>query len=203
MDSYDLHFEASLRELDIEEREEDALSFCDLPLHEHSAEEEEEERPAYVSEPDDFFEFAIDPIHGYFPMDIVIFCGKSIICSKPVTVIPTPEPQLNKQFSSRSESFKLGHCPTSKPHAIQEHKGQLKSKSRKHMIGLAKYHQHEMDLNEIKKRQSRRAPAPMFPANGGEKPEVKSQGKEQSGVMRPLKCRSHWLSALAKAVRRL
>lgn len=200
MDSYDLHFEASLRELDIEEREEDALSFCDLPLHEHS--EEEEERPASVSDPDDFFEFAIDPIHGYFPMDVVIFCGKSIICSKPITIISTPEPQLNKQFSSRSESFKLGHCPSSKPHAIQEHKS-LKSKSRKHVMGLVKYPQQEMDLNEIRKRQSRRAPAPMFPVNGGEKPEVKSQGKEQSGVMRPPKCRSHWLSALAKAVRRL
>ncbi|PRQ58867.1 hypothetical protein RchiOBHm_Chr1g0363961 [Rosa chinensis] len=190
MESHNPHFEAPVQDSGFafeQDQEEDALSLCDLPLHEHS----EEESPASVSEPEDFFEFAVDPVYGYYPMDIV-FCGKSIPCSKP----------MNKQFGSRSESFKLGHCPSSQSHhVIQEHKS-LKSKSsnsRKHLIGLVKYHQQEMDLNEIRKRQGRRAPVAMFPVNGGEKPEVKSEGKGQSGVMRPLRCRSHLLSALAKA----
>lgn len=192
MESYNPHFEAPAQdfgfafEQELQDKEEDALSLCDLPLHEHS----EEETPATVSEPEDFFEFSVDPVYGYYPMDIV-FCGKSISSSKPI----------NKQLGSRSESFKLGHCPSSQSHVMQHHKS-LKSKSsnsHKHLIGLVKYHQQEMDLNEIRKRQGRRAPVAMFPVNGGEKPEVKSEGKGQSGVMRPLRCRSHLLNALAKA----
>lgn len=66
------------------------------------------------------------------------------------------------------------------------------------LIGLVKY-QPEMDLSEIRKRQSRRAPAPMFPVMKGGEQSALADGKSGSakghwGLMRMVRCRFHLLS---------
>ncbi|XP_008233355.1 PREDICTED: uncharacterized protein LOC103332396 [Prunus mume] len=189
--------------------EEDALSLCDLLLDDDGDESVETPKASPSSDPADFFEFCVDPICGYLPMDVV-FCGKSILCSKPIT-LPTPEPQIKNPFFSRSESLRFSQASASParsdPVPATGKCRSPSSNSRKHkvLIGLVKY-QPEMDLSEIRKRQSRRAPAPMFPViNGGEQSAVVG-GKRGSGkghwgprMMRQLRCPSHLLSALAKA----
>ncbi|KAM1019806.1 hypothetical protein ACFX15_040401 [Malus domestica] len=187
-----------------QEVEEDALSFCDLPLHDDVGESEENPMASasYSSDLDAFFEFPVDPIRGYIPMDVV-FCGKPIH-------LRNEEPQIENPFFSRSESFKFSspshpHSHRSESELVSCRSHSPSSNSRKHkvLIGLVKY-QPEMDMNEIRKRQGRRTPAPMFPViSGGELASVgggrSGSGKGHWRLMRALRCRFHLLNALAKA----
>ncbi|KAM1069218.1 hypothetical protein EV1_001077 [Malus domestica] len=191
-----------------QEVDEDALSLCDLPLYDDNGESEKNPitSASYSSAPDDLFEFRVDPIRRYIPMD-VFFCGKPISPR-------TQEPLFENPLFSRSESLKFSS--PSHPYSHRSPGSELvpafgtcrshqqSSNSRKHkvFIGLVKY-QPEMDMNEIRKRQSRRAPAPMFPViSSGEQPSVacgkSGSGKGHWGLMRPLRCRFHLLGALAK-----
>ncbi|XP_070662816.1 uncharacterized protein [Malus domestica] len=183
-----------------QEVDEDALSLCDLPLYDDNGESEENPitSASYSSAPDDLFEFRVDPIRRYIPMD-VFFCGKPISPR-------TQEPLFENPLFSRSESLKFSS--PSHPYSHRSPGSELvpafgtcrshqqSSNSRKHkvFIGLVKY-QPEMDMNEIRKRQSRRAPAPMFPViSSVEQPSVacgkSGSGKGHWGLMRPLRPRT-------------
>ncbi|GMY08729.1 conserved [Fagus crenata] len=202
---------------DLEESEEDTLSLCDLLIDDQ---EPDSYSPKYFpnspSRPD-MFEFSKNPINPTNPKDTMIFCGR-VIHQK------NQQDQSHRQalFLSRSESFNKSQkfhsarftgnarsnslrVPTPAP-ATGSSRYYHKSDSKKHkvLIGLAKI-QPEMDLNEIRKRQGRRAPVPMFPVVDGGEPVVAGGGKSGGtgkshwGLLRPLRCRGHATNALARA----
>ncbi|PON63042.1 hypothetical protein TorRG33x02_277250 [Trema orientale] len=111
------------------------------------------------------------------------------------TTTPPPPPR-------RSSSVRLPETRNSRYH--QNYSSSSSSCSRKHnvLIGLTKFPP-KMELSEIRKRQSRRAPVPMFSsaACGGDQPIVaggQSGGKGNWGLLRPLRFRSNLVSALAR-----
>lgn len=66
------------------------------------------------------------------------------------------------------------------------------------LIGLTKI-QPEMDLSEIRKRQGRRGPVPLFPVAGVEEPVIASGGRSHWGLLRPLRSKSRLGRVLALA----
>ncbi|KAK7846511.1 hypothetical protein CFP56_007866 [Quercus suber] len=84
------------------------------------------------------------------------------------------------------------------------------SKKHKVIIGLAKI-QPQMELSEIRKRQARRGPVPMIPVvvdgtepliaggDGGKKSGGNGPAKSPWALLRPLRCRAHFASVLARA----
>ncbi|PON58544.1 hypothetical protein PanWU01x14_165750 [Parasponia andersonii] len=110
------------------------------------------------------------------------------------TTTPPPPP--------RSSSLRLPEARNSR--YLQNYSSSSSICSRKHnvLIGLTKFPP-KMELSEIRKRQSRRAPVPMFSsaACGGDQPVVaggQSGGKGNWGLLRPLRFRSNLVSALAR-----
>lgn len=105
----------------------------------------------------------------------------------------------------RSNSFRFGGG-TNKAASSPENRGYLYNrrgndgsrKNKVNCIGLVMKVQSEMELSDIRKRQGRRSPAPMFPATGGSG-EQESGGRSYWALLRPLLCRVHFMSALSKA----
>ncbi|KAB1219648.1 hypothetical protein CJ030_MR3G011092 [Morella rubra] len=203
---------------ELEEPEEDALSLCDLPIHEKEN-EGDPFPPKYQSSPSrqDFFEFSTHPNLEMSPaLDSIIFCGR---------VMHKKELPLNEsQNKWRSESFnkaQIFHSAKLTEASIRSHSFRVKgpksvpapatgsfrysssgSKKHKVLIGLAKI-QPEMELSEIRKRQGRRPPVPMFPPVGTEEPVISGDrsggGKSLWRLLRPFRCRSHLTNTLARS----
>lgn len=211
--------------LDIEEFEGGRLSLCDLPLHHQEVLQPntslDHQRYTNSTSNQDVFEFstASNSKTNATLDNNIIFCGKVLTLHK------TEEPtNINNPFHDQRDSiFPLSsarlfnknsrsyscHLQTAKPSLPPPATGSFryeKVNSRKHkvLIGLARIPQ-KMELSDIKKRQSRRAPAPMFPAvvAGDDELPVAAGNrnglKGQRGLVRPLKCRAYLASALAKA----
>lgn len=195
---------------DIEELiSDDELSLCDLPIYDHEEEESHLDGPKNSSPELDLFEFAFNSDHETGSTSIpkpMVFCGK-----------PIPETPKTRDFyrqttnglflrrdysfkrsrSLRSESVKSPSVDA-KPLPAAEGKRRHRPISGEHrkqkvLIGLVKF-QPEMEMSEIRKRQSRRSPAKMFPATEGN-----VEGVTQWGLLKPFRCRTHFLSALTKA----
>ncbi|KAK9283329.1 hypothetical protein L1049_011568 [Liquidambar formosana] len=186
-----------------EEEAEDALSFCNFPINDVGEESEYNEFSGENPNPSsdqDLFEFFPNPKCSQ--TNNIIFCGK---------IIPYEHERRleNRAKSLRVTSSKPSPSPTTAP-AIGSCRflsTSAGSKSRRHvfMFGVVPKFRQEMELRDMKKRQSRLAPAPMFPAVGGGEMVVSGEagiGKVDNGnwgLLRLLKCRSrtHFGSALA------
>lgn len=196
---------------------EDALSFCDLLMDKD--EKELDDFPTNFNETaasdSDFFEFEILPKTETATEDIVFF-GKQI--KQHIEFVRHPRNGLfirrdsfkkSQSFrtdlssktvydETRSGSFRSGR-PKALPAIGKSPFGSSSSRKHKVIIGLVNP-QPKMELSEIRKRQSRRSPAPMFGAGG--EPAVPGDGigkKSHWGLLRPLQCRTHFMNALTKA----
>lgn len=206
---------------------EDTLSLCDLSI------DKDEETELYVSpenpiQDQDFFEFLVNPEDQETnpSNETVLFCGK--------TMSPRTAQEFQRHPNNglyiRRESFKRCHSFKSESSSIKQPlvitttdhsnsfrlcgpvpspatgKGKYKSSgSQKHkvLIGLSKV-QSKMELSDIKKRQSRRTPSPMFLVSDGAEQAIAGDDKvvaERShwGLLGTFRCRSHFVSALSKA----
>lgn len=159
----------------------------------------------------------------------IVFCGKPIIPLKQPNEFVNKHPRNSRfirressfrkvcQLSSssrssdvvfsgnnRSSSFRLGGPKRPLPATGSSRcrgGGSGSFRKRKVIIGLVKFQAgpNKMELSEMRKRQSRRSPAPMFPVadHGGE---PASAGRSTTwGLFRPLRCRAHFVSAWTKA----
>ncbi|KAG6669912.1 hypothetical protein I3843_01G267500 [Carya illinoinensis] len=205
---------------DLEELEEDVLSLCDLPINDQESTESDPFPPTYPCSPSrpELFEFSTNPNAEMKPeIDTIIFCGR-IMHQKEVSAY-----NLQTKSKWRSESLNKAHImhsigftntirsnslrvPGPKPDTAPA-TGSYRhpdSCSRKHkvFIGPVKIRP-EMELSEIRKRQGRRAPVPMFPVVGGDESVIvggkSGGGRSHWGLLRPLRCRSHLASVLARA----
>ncbi|KAK4798971.1 hypothetical protein SAY86_024336 [Trapa natans] len=193
--------------------EDDALSLCNLSS------------PPFISETysgpsspsplkEDAFEFSntCQSSGSVCHVDSILFCGK---------IIPFENPRylLQRNFSfkrlrssagfesgeahqlTRSDSllFQSPKAAAPPPPAVGSFRyssgsgGKLKA-----LFGVTKFPA-RMDMDDIRKRQSRQAPAPLFPA-GSDIALATSEGTGRShwGLLRPLRCRSLLVSALAR-----
>lgn len=217
-----------------EEEEEDVLSLCNFTLHDADQDDPISSLPDHPdfpssssspSSPDDDFAFSVDiqSEQTQSPAldrnnDVVLVFGKSIPCRKPVVNVPTTsfqERRFDDPFCLKSESFDILRGPRSQfstrsnsvrlPETGNCRYGQSSGSARKHkvLIGLVKFPS-RMELGDIKKRQDRRPPAPMFPVVENCQLAVASGsgsggGKGHwGGLFRPLRFRSHLVGALAK-----
>ncbi|KAL6290765.1 hypothetical protein ACE6H2_008275 [Prunus campanulata] len=204
----------------------DTLSFCDFSLYNDDYDNYSPSPRQYPDTPESFFEFLTDP--DFEPdssavgptLDAIVFCGKTIAYDAPKN---PKQPKLvqrdprNGLFLFKTNSFKRSHSFRStldlaisspfKPSSPATGSCRYQSsKSRKHkmvLIGSLVKPQPKMELRDIKRRQSRRAPKSMFPvANGTElvaATPADGGGAHHKGLLRPLRCRAHLVSALVKA----
>lgn len=200
--------EEKLQLLDLEEPEEDALSLCDLPIHNQDAELEPHPfSPNYRNSPSHFFEFSIDskPETNCPSTDRILFCGR-VIHQKQRDPLPAKlQPKQRSESFNKSQTFHSARLtsPTRSSSFRAPATGSYRyqsggSRKYKVLIGLTKI-QPEMDLSEIRKRQGRRGPVPMFPVAGAEEPVIASGGRSHWGLLRPLRSKSHLGRVLALA----
>lgn len=197
----------------VEEAEEDTLSLCDFTFQDEpisSLPQQNSPTSSFPSDPDDFeFSTGTEIYSQKLPPleDAVVFCGKFIPRRKPVDVniIPTTtatqKPFIEDPFCLRSESFNLLRGSSS--HLANRSKSvrlRENASSRKHkvLIGLVKFPT-RMELSDIRKRQDRIAPVPMFPVADRSQPIVAGGGRGHWSLLRPLRFRSHLVGALARA----
>ncbi|KAH7537383.1 hypothetical protein FEM48_Zijuj03G0086700 [Ziziphus jujuba var. spinosa] len=207
-----------------EAEEEDALSLCDFTFQDEpiSSLPQPNLPTSFPSDSDDF-EFSIGTeikSERLPPLENgIVFCGKSIPHGKPVvnlnlnipTTTSTQKPFIEDPFCLRSESFNLLRGSTS--HFANRSKSvrlpengncrYQSSSSRKHkvLIGLVKFPT-RMELSDIRKRQDRIAPVPMFHVADGSQPVVAGGGSGGRGhwsLLRRLRFRSHIVGSLARA----
>ncbi|KAF9674849.1 hypothetical protein SADUNF_Sadunf10G0169600 [Salix dunnii] len=193
------------------------LSFGDLPSFldrepgpRTCYHDDQEQRNSFSSQ--DFFEFSPpdDQSTKTNPPRDIIFFGRDIL-NKTKQSANSPDPFIYGT-DSRNPVNRLPHLlsrsiETSKPSRAPNSTGSFRDhlssdSSRKHkvLIGLAKVPS-KMELSDIKKRQSRQAPAPMIPAAmlaGDEKRLLmgfdrsgKSNQKGRGEFAKPLKCRTY------------
>ncbi|GKU91752.1 hypothetical protein SLEP1_g5577 [Rubroshorea leprosula] len=196
------------------EEVEDTLSLCDLPLHYQGS--DSPVSPNSPSHPQDLFDFSFNPRSASFNSSIV-FCGKiveeqkrdeiddfSVDQSRYLFPLSSARLMNSEHKKFRDNSGKAG-VVNSKPASLESAArfGSCRyGSSRKHnvLIGLARIPA-KMELSDIKKRQSKRNPAPLFVMEGGGQPDltVKGGGVGLRALMKPLRCRAHLARALAKA----
>ncbi|TQD97330.1 hypothetical protein C1H46_017032 [Malus baccata] len=198
----------------------DTLSFCDFSLYNDDYDSYSPSPRKYPDTPDSLFEFFID--HPDFELDssAVVFCGKTIgdVDFPQNTKLVQRDPR-NGLFLFKTNSFKRSQSVRSpvdlekssvfRPNSPAAGSCRYQSsKSKKHrtaLIGSLVKPQPKMELSDIKRRQSRLAPGPMFPiAEGDHSGELVAAfaadgGKAHKSPLRPLRCRSHLVSALVKA----
>ncbi|KAL4621386.1 hypothetical protein ACB092_06G224000 [Castanea dentata] len=200
-----------------EDLEEDALSLCDLSIHDEHAElEEPNSFSSCTDSPSrpDLFEFST--ANPTVKNDTVIFCGRVIHqkhqeeeeeCPRRRALWGSESFNKSQKFHSarftgnnRSSSLRV---PATGSFRYQK----CESKKHKVIIGLAKI-QPQMELSEIRKRQARRGPVPMIPVvvDGREPVIAGNDGGKRSGGTGPakshwtlLRCRAHFASVLARA----
>lgn len=202
-----------------EDLEEDALSLCDLSINDVNAElEEPNSFSSYSDSPSrpDLFEFST--ANPTTKNDTVIFCGR-VIHQKHQEEEEYPRRRalwgsesFNKSQKFHSARF-TGNTRSSSlrvPATGSFRYQKCESKKHKVIIGLAKI-QPQMELSEIRKRQARRGPVPMIPVvvdgrepviaggDGGKKSGGNGPAKSPWALLRPLRCRAHFASVLARA----
>ncbi|XP_030451089.1 uncharacterized protein LOC115673144 [Syzygium oleosum] len=203
---------------DFDDADDDALSFCDLhfsPLH-------QPDPPLPPTSPlleaSDFeFSTAGPTISA---VDAFLFCGKSIPFDERARRVDSlllrsdSFGRLNSfrrdgakvRFASgqllRSNSLRVARSRSSVAPAAASVVGSSSSRRRQYraLIGITKFPA-RMELSDIRKRQGRRAPAPLFPAAEGEKQDSAAGGRSggHRSLLGPSRCRSHFVNALAKA----
>lgn len=176
----------------------------------------------------ELFQFNTDVSSQIFANDNIIFCGKLMTEKQPfpdkfdvsrgiaqqtenyvrwrsesfhksrVSQFYAPE----KQFALRKRSDSVRSPATEKPRfATGEilQRGSNGGRSRGHIFsfGLAKLPT-KMELSDIRKRQCRLIPAPLTPEPDVGVSLAGGRGSGHCRLIRPLKCRSHVLSALAR-----
>ncbi|KAK4766211.1 hypothetical protein SAY87_007853 [Trapa incisa] len=199
--------------LGFQDLEDDAISLCSIsspPLISETC--NGSSFPSLLK--DDGFEFSnINRSSGSVPhVDRILFCGK---------IIPFENPRylLQRNFSFKrlrgSDGFESGEAhklarseslrfPSAKVASAAPEVGSCRysvgsGRKFKALFGVSKFPA-RMDMDDIRKRQSRLAPAPLFPA-GSDIALATGEGSGHShwGLVRPLRCRSLLVSALARA----
>ncbi|KAM6577208.1 hypothetical protein CsatB_029045 [Cannabis sativa] len=116
--------------------------------------------------------------------------------------------------SNRASSFRFGNGTNKRPsnnnnnnnlagigsfRCRGEGAGGFRRKHNKVIMGLVRFQAApKMELSEMRRRQSRRSPVPMFPVENGSG-EPTGTGGSHWGLFRPLRCRAHFVSAWNKA----
>ncbi|XP_007009764.2 PREDICTED: uncharacterized protein LOC18586356 [Theobroma cacao] len=199
-----------------QEELEEALSLCDLPLENQVLDPFDHHPPTSPSH--ELFEFPFTLNTFSNNKDDIVFCGK-LIKEQDFDDLDDQSRYLFPLSSARllnSDKKDLGSLclAKSKPNSalstkfFKSQSCSSSSSSRKHkvLIGLAKIPP-KMELSDIKKRQSRRNPSPMFPPVAAGDLEVVAAGDgcggrrrgHHWGLVRPLRCRANLATALAKA----
>lgn len=196
----------------VHDDEEDTLSFRDFPIHEPQS-----EAGGSWSDHDDrhdLFEFRTDlkqktGSSSSFPSEIV-FCGKILDA---VTLPNEDSALLGLNFVNSSESSLMGNQSFRYRNSSRSFSspvvgglfGNQRSNSRRPMalIGLTRTPS-RMELSEIRKRQARLAPAPMFHVVPGENTVTAAVDGAGNGIspwrlIKPLRYRSVVVRVLAKA----
>ncbi|PON63044.1 hypothetical protein TorRG33x02_277270 [Trema orientale] len=119
---------------------------------------------------------------------------------------------ITRSSDHRSSSFRLGgpKRPLPGTGSSRCRGGWGGGRKRKVIIGLVRFQLAEpkMELSEMRRRQSRRSPVPMFSAaadrgggepGGGGRSSGSSTTTTHWGLFRPLRCRAHFVSAWTKA----
>ncbi|EXB80115.1 hypothetical protein L484_013443 [Morus notabilis] len=198
------------------ENGDDAVSLCDLPLHDGDENDviDKQDRD-FSSTPSDFeFSFAKSTLHNT-DADILFF-GKSIPSRNPQTTSSYSRNNMLHQKKAsrfqvstgttappplpRSSSVRL---PETRKCRYLQPNGMSSGKQYNVFIGFAaKFDPPRMELGEMRKRQGRKAPSPMFASFGGEQPVVAGgkggAGKGHGGLVRPLRFRPNLASALTR-----
>lgn len=188
--------------------DQDTISLSDLPLSHQQNEsitELHDPQGSDDSHEDFLFEFSEIPSSletDSFAPDNVIFCGKILICK---TEQPPP-PSMSSAGLLKENNKVSSNLLTSKSSPPEATKSLIRSsssgnsrKQRKFLIGVGKIPT-KMELNDIRERQKRQAPPPMFRAVvSDEAPVVHGgSGKSRQMGLRTFSCRTHLCSGLAK-----
>lgn len=203
------------RDFEADADEDDALSFCDLPLTTSLDQPRDgPPSPPLWDAPD--FEFSAGP-PAASAVDAFLFCGRSIPFDEREQHRVDSFGRLDSfrrdgakiRFAGgqllRSNSLRMKRSRSSAAPAAASASVGSSSFRRRHraLIGITKFPA-RMELSDIRKRQGRRAPAPLFPAAEVGK-QVVADGSGGGGggghrsLLRPLRCRSHFANALARA----
>lgn len=205
---------------DFVDDDDDALSLCDLPfaaLHRQPDGSCPAALPPPASPLQDApdFEFPAGP--AISTVDAFLFCGKPIPyddreCRVDSLLLRSDSfGRLNSfrrdgakvRFASgqliRSNSLRVARSRSSVAPAAASVRSSSSRRRHRALIGITKFPA-RMELSDIRKRQGRRAPAPLFPAaEGGEQVVAGGRSGGHWCLLRPLRCRSHLVNALAKA----
>ncbi|CAJ1976784.1 unnamed protein product [Sphenostylis stenocarpa] len=196
--------ESTLLQLDPYEEEEETLSLCDLPIYSGSINSakwdgdfSKEDEKSFGDDDDNLFEFFSEEFTTSSKSAVaenIIFCGKLI----PFKDIPprvdeshsTARGNVQKGIAKRglkgSKSFACDYTSMGKVSLVRS---TTKSRWFLFMFGMSKLSSTtEMELRDIKSRQSRREPAAMFPATeDGEEDAVKGKKRSCKGMWKLLK----------------
>ena len=171
------------------EDSEDALSFCDLPIHSPRSHDSDDHSDLSAARPDDgFFEFFSEPI---------IVSGRS----ESLRATTTP-PSRAAVIRSESLRLPLPRGPNRPEFSGMRLASLKRSKKHAFMFGSPKFPL-EMELSDMRRRQNLRAPVPIISvAEAGEAAAAggKSAGKVGKwSLLRMLRSRTQLRSAWAKA----
>jgi len=197
--------ESTLLQVEPYEEEEETLSLCDLPIYSGSMRDtwsadfskEDEKRFGDDDDDDNLFEFFSEEFttsSNSAAAENIIFCGKLIPfkdfpprvdeCNS--TTRKNVQKGIQKRGSKGSKSFACDYTSMGKVSLVR---CTTKSRWFLFMFGMSKLSSTtEMELKDIRNRQSRRGPAAMFPAaEDGEVDAVKGKKRSCKGMWKILK----------------
>ncbi|XVE68952.1 hypothetical protein DITRI_Ditri09bG0111200 [Diplodiscus trichospermus] len=192
---------------------EETLSFCDLSLENQELHHEflSSHHHSPSSPSHEHFEFPFIPNNS--TKNDIVFCGKLIKeqgldgdgddQSRYLFPLSSARLSNNKKKDLGSLSFvdSKRNSSSSSTKNFRSQSSSFSSRKHKVLIGVAKITP-MMELSDIKKRQSRRNPSPMVPPMApGDLEAVAAGGRRGHhwGLLKPLRCRGHLVSALARA----
>ncbi|XWS75119.1 hypothetical protein CRYUN_Cryun01aG0057900 [Craigia yunnanensis] len=191
-----------------QEELEETLSFCDLPLENQELDEPFSSHHSQNSPSHELFEFPFIPNTPLNNKHDIVFCGKLIkeqgfdvdVDDQSRYLFPLSSARLLNNNKKDLGSLSLVNSKLNSSLPSKSFRSQSCSSSRKHkvLLGLSKIPP-KMELSDIKKRQSRRNPSPMFPPVVPGDLEVVAAGDGYGagggrrghhwGLLRPLRCR--------------
>ncbi|XP_022743912.1 uncharacterized protein LOC111294853 [Durio zibethinus] len=198
-----------------QEELEETLSFCDLPLENQDLDQSLSFHHSPNSPSHEFFQFPFIQDTPLNSKNDIVFCGQLIKQQEfddddlRRYLFPLSS---TRQLNNNKKDLGALYLVNSKPNSslsTKNFRSQSCSSLRKYkvLIGLAKIPP-KMDLSDMKKRQSRRNPSPMFPpvpigdlqvVEAGNGCGAGGKRGHHWNLLRPLRCRVHLASALAKA----
>ncbi|XP_004308801.1 PREDICTED: uncharacterized protein LOC101301053 [Fragaria vesca subsp. vesca] len=216
---------------------EETLSLCDLPTYSDSANwndfSKDYQSSSFDRDEDNFFEFFSEEFtastYSTGNKDI-IFCGKLIPYNKEAPYVAAAEKKTqknqepgNKNLNSSTKKWSLFRWRRLRGSKHKSHRrcdvplgkvsilssNRSKSKWYLFMFGMARFPT-EMELRDIKSRQSRRSPSTMFGANSEASDELMGKGNKEIsdssnrakglwGLLRAIGCRSQHPNAVVKS----